>query len=196
MVYGYARVSTTRQAVQGNSLEDQVAKLMEAGAQEIISDTYSGTTTERPNFSKLLECLQTGDKLVITKLDRFARTAVEGGAIIKALHERGVTVHVLNMGVADDTPMGKLMVSMLLAFAEFERDQIVERTQTGKAVARANGKRVDGRPKKFKPEQIEHAIELLEGHSFTEVERLTGISKSTLIRESRKRKAEKMMEQE
>ena len=196
MVYGYARVSTTRQAVQGNSLEDQVAKLMEAGAQEIISDTYSGTTTERPNFSKLLDCLQTGDKLVITKLDRFARTAVEGGAIIKVLHERGVTVHVLNMGVADDTPMGKLMVSMLLAFAEFERDQIVERTQMGKAVARANGKRVDGRPKKFKPEQIEHAMELLEGHSFTEVERLTGISKSTLIRESRKRKAEAMMEQE
>lgn len=70
--------------------------------------------------------------------------------------------------------MGKLMITVMLAFAEYERDIIVERTQTGKAVARANGKRVDGRPKKFKPEQIAHALEMLEdGRSYTEVEKLT-----------------------
>ena len=81
------------------------------------------------------------------------------------------------------------MITVMLAFAEYERDMIVERTQTGKAVVRANGKRVDGRPKKFKSEQISHALEILEdGRSYTEVEKLTGISKSTLIRAVRQKK--------
>lgn len=81
------------------------------------------------------------------------------------------------------------MITVMLAFAEYERDMIVERTQTGKAVVRANGKRVDGRPKKFKLEQIAHALEILEdGRSYTEVEKLTGISKSTLIRAVRQKK--------
>ena len=77
------------------------------------------------------------------------------------------------------------MVTMLLAFAEFERDMIVERTQSGKAIARSNGKRVDGRPKKYKPDQMRHALELLEDNSYSEVEKMTGISKSTLIRAAR-----------
>ena len=85
--------------------------------------------------------------------------------------------------------MGMLMITVMLAFAEYERNIIVERTQTGKAVARANGKRVDGRPKKFKPEQIAHALE--DGRSYTEAEKLTGISKSTLIRAVRKKKMER-----
>ncbi len=195
MIYGYARVSTVRQMKNGNSLEDQVAKLKEAGALEVVCDSYTGTKMERPEFSALLDRLQPGDKLIVTKLDRFARTAVEGGAIVKELHEKGVTIHILNMGIADNTPMGKLMVTMLLAFAEFERDMIVERTQAGKAIARADGKRVDGRPKKFKPEQMEHAMQLLADNSFTEVERMTGISKSTLIRESRRRKADTIAKQ-
>lgn len=188
MIYGYARVSTVKQMKNGNSIDEQKAKLIEAGAQEIIIDSYTGTKMERPNFTALLERLQPGDKLIVTKLDRFARTAVEGGAIVKALHEKGVTIHILNMGIADNTPMGRLMVTMLLAFAEFERDMIVERTQGGKDIARANGKRVDGRPKKYKPEQMTHALALLEDHSYTEVEKMTGISKSTLVRETRKTK--------
>lgn len=190
MIYGYARVSTVRQMRSGNSIEEQVARLEEAGAQEIVTDSYTGTKMERPQFTELLSRLQPGDTLIVTKLDRFARTAVEGGAIVKALHEKGVTIHILNMGIADSTPMGKLMVTMLLAFAEFERDMIVERTQNGKAIAKANGKRVDGRPKKYKPEQMEHAMGLLaSGNSYTAVERMTGISKSTLIREVRERRA-------
>lgn len=196
MIYGYARVSTTKQMKDGNSIEDQVAKLKEAGAQEIICDSYTGTTTARPNFTKLLDRLQQGDTLMVTKLDRFARSAVEGGTIVQELHDKGIKIHILNMGIADDTGMGKLIVTMLLAFAEFERDMIVERTQSGKAIARANGKRVDGRPKKFNPAQVEHAMKLLEeGNSFTEVERMTGISKSTLTREKRNRKAKELREQ-
>ena len=190
MIYGYARVSTAHQMKDGNSLDDQRAKLKEAGAQEIFEDSFTGTKIERPRFSELIERLASGDMLIVTKLDRFARTAADGAKLVQKLVNDGVTVNILNMGKADNTPMGKLMVTIMLAFAEYERDMIVERTQSGKAVARANGKRVDGRPKKFKPEQTGHALELLEaGNSYTEVERLTGISKSTLIRAMRARKA-------
>ena len=112
MVYGYARVSTAKQ-VKGNSLEEQKTALMNAGASEIIEDKYTGTTVDRPNFRSLCEQLQAGDKLIVTKLDRFARTAVEGGALVKELMEKGVIIHILNMGVADNTPMGKLMITMV-----------------------------------------------------------------------------------
>ena len=190
MIYGYARVSTVKQSKNGNSLDEQRELLTAAGAQEIVTDSYTGTKMERPAFTELLNRLQEGDKLIVTKLDRFARTAVEGGVIVKELHERGVTIHILNMGIADNTPMGRLMVTMLLAFAEFERDMIVERTQAGKAIAREKGIRVDGRPKKFTPAQMAHAMQLLdEGNSFTCVAELTGISKATLTRARREQKA-------
>lgn len=138
MIYGYARVSTKGQDRYGNSLQDQMEKLQAAGCEKIFHDSFTGTKMERPEFSKLMELLRAGDVLVVTKLDRFARTAADGAKTVQALHDRGVEVHVLNMGRADNTPMGKLMVTMLLAFAEFERDMIVERTSTGKIIARAN----------------------------------------------------------
>lgn len=186
MVYGYMRVSTAKQAKDGYSLNDQREKLIEAGAKEIVQDVYTGTKMERPNLAKLIEKLEDGDTLVVCKLDRFARTAAEGATTIKILMDKGVTVNVLNMGKVDDTPMGRLLMNVLLSFAEFERDMIVERTQTGKAVARESGIRVDGRPLKFTEVQREHAKELLRnGNSYTKVEALTGISKSTLIRINR-----------
>lgn len=189
MVYGYARVSTVTQGRNGNSLQEQAERLKAAGADEIVQDVFTGTKIDRPSFAKLLAKLESGDTLIVTKLDRFARTAIEGGQIVKELHERGVTINILNMGIADNTPMGRLMVNMLLAFAEFERDMIVERTQAGKAVARSNGIRVDGRPKKFTSLQIEHALSLLDnGNSYSRVEALTGISKSTIIRARRAQK--------
>lgn len=187
MIYGYGRVSSIGQGKHGNSLADQEERLLAAGAQEIVCDTFTGTKMDRPELAKLLARLQSGDKLIVTKLDRFARTAVEGVQTVQDLHRRGVAVQVLNMGMVDESPMGKLTLTIMLAFAEFERDMIVERTQAGKAIARANGKRVDGRPKKYSPQQMSHAMELLAaGNSYTQVEAMTGISKSTLIREKRK----------
>lgn len=187
MIYGYARVSTIGQGRKGNSLEEQRQQLEEAGAQAIVCDVYTGTKIERPRFTALLADLRAGDTLMVCKLDRFARTATEGAQTVQELQRRGVVVHVLNMGRLDDTPMGRLMVTMLLAFAEFERDMIVERTQSGKAAARAKGQRVDGRPPKYSGDQISHALQLLEdGNSYTAVEKMTGISKSTLTRARRK----------
>ena len=190
MIYGYARVSTAKQASKGNSLEEQKQALRDAGApdENIISDQYTGTKMDRPNFSALLNKLQLGDKLIVTKLDRFARTAVDGGMIVQELRKRGVIIHILNMGLIDDTPMGKLLVTVLLAFAEFERDMIVERTQAGRESAREKGIRVDGRPPKYPRPQMDHAMELLSEYSYSEVARRTGISRSTLTREKRRRK--------
>ena len=138
MIYGYARVSTKGQDRYGNSLQDQEAQLRGAGCEVIYHDSFTGTKMERPEFSKLLSLLRPGDTLVVTKLDRFARTAADGAKAVQSLVTQGVNVHILNMGKADHTPMGKLLITVLFAFAEFERDMIVERTAAGKAVARAN----------------------------------------------------------
>lgn len=190
MIYGYARVSTTKQMKNGNSLTDQESMLRKAGAEIIVSDDFTGTKMDRPEFSKLLNELKEGDTLIVTKLDRFARTVVEGVSTIRELIERGVKVNILNMGTVENTPTGKVTLTVMMAFAEFERDMIVERTQAGKAVARAAGKRVDGRPKKFPKKYIEEALKRLEnGESYTEVADDTKISKSTLIRAMRERKA-------
>lgn len=149
MIYGYARVSTAGQSRDGNSLEDQAQKLRSAGCEEIYHDAYTGTKMDRPEFTVLMAKLANGDRLVVTKLDRFARTTAGGIETIRELLGRGVSIHILNMGLIDNTPTGRLIVSVLLAFAEFERDMIVERTSAGKAVAKATkaGFR-EGRPEK------------------------------------------------
>lgn len=136
MIYGYARVSTRGQERDGNSIEDQEKRLRAEGCGRIFRDSYTGTKMDRPGFAELLRTVKRGDKIVVTKLDRFARNTAGGIETIQGLLQRGVMVHILNMGLIDDTPTGKLMVTMLLAFAEFERDMIVERTRAGKAVAR------------------------------------------------------------
>ena len=151
MIYGYARVSTKGQARDGNSLESQTTSLVEAGAEKIFCDSFSGKKIDRPEFDILKNTLVPGDKLIVTKLDRFARSAADGIRLIESLIEKGVVVHVLNIGIMDNTPTGKLIRNIMLSFAEFERDMIVERTQEGKAIAREKGIRVDGRPKKNVP---------------------------------------------
>ncbi|KAA9017981.1 recombinase family protein [Niallia endozanthoxylica] len=181
MKYGYARVSTHQQ-----DLESQLQTLENEGCDKIYSEKFTGTKTDRPKFQELLSILKENDTLVVTKLDRFARTTAEGINTVKELFERGVKVHVLNMGLVEDTPTGRLILNVMLAFAEFERDMIVERTQEGKAIAKQKADFREGRPNKYSRKQIEHALQLLESNSYKQVESLTGISKSTLIRAKRK----------
>lgn len=185
MVYGYCRVSTKGQ-LDGNSIEEQTQTIKGRYTDvEIIIESYSGVK-DRPIFNSLLEKLQSDDILVVTKLDRFCRTTKEGLTYIDNLMNKGVRIHILNMGLIEDTPMGRLIVTNLLAFAEFERAMIIERTQGGKAIAKNNPNFREGRPNKFGKEQINLAMRLLESHTYKEVESMTGISKSTLIRAKRK----------
>ena len=183
MIYGYARVSTRGQAKDGNSLEVQVNSLKANGAEKVYQDSFTGTKMERPNLQHLLKIIQSGDTLVVTKLDRFARSVSQASGLITQLIDKGVTVNVLNLGILSNDSVSTLMRNVLLAFAQFERDMIVQRTQEGKAVAKQNPSFREGRPKKYKPQQVAHALDLLfEGKTYREVEALTGISKSTLIR--------------
>lgn len=187
MIYGYARVSTATQSRDGNSLEEQSAALVSYGCQEIITESFTGKTMDRPKFQELLNRLQANDTLVVCKLDRFARTAIEGVQTVKELFERGIKVHILNMGLIENTLTGNLILTVMLAFAEYERGMIVERTQMGKAAARQNPNFRDGRPKKYSSAQIALALDLLnDGKTYREVENMTGISKSTLLRAKKK----------
>ena len=180
MKYGYARVSTTNQ-----DLEAQKQLLEKENCDIIYSEKFTGRKADRPKFQELLEKLEKDDILVVTKLDRFARSTVDAIKIIEKLFEKGVKVHVLNMGIVENTPTGRLIFNIMSAFAEFEQDMIVERTQEGKAIARQREDFRDGRPKKFGKKHIENALKLLETHSYKEVVETTGISKSTLIRAKR-----------
>ncbi|WP_179139792.1 recombinase family protein [Bacillus sp. CDB3] len=179
--YGYARVSTLNQ-----DLESQIQMLEKEGCEKIYSEKFTGTKFDRPKFQELLSVIENGDSLVVTKLDRFARSTEHAIQTIKMLFDKGVKVHILNMGIVEDTPTGRLMFNIMSAFAEFERDMIVERTQEGKAIAKLNPNFKEGRPKKYNKEQMEHALNLLETESYRKVERKTGISVSTLQREKRK----------
>lgn len=188
MVYGYARVSTLNQAKEGNSLKIQEESLKKAGAEKVYSDVYSGTSSERPKLNALLGEIKSGDTLIITRLDRIARNAVNGFELVQKLLNDNITVNVLNMGIMDNSPTGVLVTQMMLAYAEFERNITVERIQEGKRKARESGRLIEGRPKKYTAKQIEHALSLCETLPVSEVVQLTGISRSTLFRAKSKKK--------
>lgn len=192
MKYGYTRVSSIVQ-LKGNSLEEQTRELLSAGVKEedIISEQCSGKSAERPKFKALLLKLSPGDELVCCKLDRFARNAEDGLRIVRELSEREVTVNILNIGRIDTTAAGKLLLTVMLAFAEFERTMILERTAAGKAIAKTKAGYREGRPP-VNPLVIDHALELLETHSYNEVCAMTNVSKSTLQRYARKKKDEEI----
>ncbi|WP_413306011.1 recombinase family protein [Bacillus sp. 1P10SD] len=177
MKYGYCRVSTL-----GQDLNVQIERLQAEGCDKIIEEKFTGTKLERPKFSKLVKELTEGDTLVVTKLDRLARNVREGIDVVEELFNKGVRVHVLNVGLLENTTMGRFFLQTMLAVAEMERNIIVERTQEGKALAKQREDFREGRPRKFKKAQIEHALKLLETNSYMQVENITGISKSTLIR--------------
>lgn len=190
MKIGYARVSTRGQARDGNSLEAQEEALLNAGAEKVYKEAFTGTRVDRPELQKALSKLKSGDTLIVTKLDRIARSASKGSELVTDLLNRGVKVHILNMGLLDNSPAGKLVLTVMLAFAEFERDLIVDRTQEGRMMARLNNPDYrEGRKPKYTPRQIENALQMLRTNSYREVESITGISKSTLARAKRKQKA-------
>ena len=182
-IYGYARVSTQQQ-----ELESQLQALEQEGATVIYQEKFTGTKTDRPELNKLLEKLQDGDMLIVTKLDRLARNTKEGIVLVEKLFAKNIKVRVLNIGLLENTSMGRFFLQTLLAVAEMERNTIIERTQEGKAIARQNADYREGRKKVYSKKQLDHAIGLLETNSYNQVADLTGISKSTLIREVKKRR--------
>lgn len=188
MIYGYARVSTKSQ-INNNSFEEQSGEILSKyPTAEIKLEQYSGKTTDRPILNALICDLQGGDVVVVTKLDRLARSTTEGIKLIQDLFIKGVSVHILNIGLLEDTPCGKFFITTLLAVAELERTQIVERTQRGKEIARTKDGFKEGRPRKYNDDYLKNAVKLLESHSYAKVSKMTGMSKSTLQRAKRELK--------
>ncbi|EMF0128657.1 recombinase family protein [Enterococcus hirae] len=156
--YGYARVSTKNQFNHETYL-NQFEKLKNEGILEenIYFDNYSGKSAkDRENLNKLLDLAVDGDTVVITKLDRLARNASDALEIAEQLNKKGVKLHILNMGLIDNSPIGKLMYTVFSAFSEFERDLIVERMQEGKEYKRKHDPDFrDGRKSKLNTKQLE-----------------------------------------
>lgn len=143
----YCRVSTANQFTE-NQVQEVKAAGFDVQATRVIEETISGSTAakERPGFQKLLERMETGDVLIVTKLDRLGRNAMDVRHTVEHLATTGIRVHCLALGGVDLTSAaGKMTMQVLGAVAEFERDLLIERTQQGLIRAKAEGKKL-GRP--------------------------------------------------
>jgi DNA invertase Pin-like site-specific DNA recombinase len=187
-LYGYARVSTSDQ-----SLVAQIQALEQAGAVNIFKDMATGKNNDREGLKALLNVLTEGDTLIVSKMDRMARNVKEGIALIDELTKKGVKLHVLNMGLFDNTATSKLLRNILLSVAEWEREMILERQREGIAIAKANGK-YRGKPKKYTDRNpaLIHAIELFKnratnGKTVKEICEITKVSRASLYDICKKR---------
>ncbi len=176
--YGYARVST-----KGQTLDAQHAQLTEAGAEKIFSEKESGAKTDRKALAKALKTLEPGDVLLVSRLDRLARSTMDLLNTLDTIAKAGAGFRSLADTWCDtSTAHGKLMLTILAGLAEFERTLILTRTGEGRVLAKARGVRF-GRKPKLTPFQVQQAKQLGEqGYSQTEIGRLLGVSHQTIGR--------------
>jgi DNA invertase Pin-like site-specific DNA recombinase len=182
--FGYGRVSTGQQTTENQRLElEQAGYLIETGfwfADDGISGKVSAS--QRPAFIKLKEQIRSGETLVVSKLDRLGRDAIDVLQTVKELGAKGVKVIVHQLGNTDLTsPAGKLLLMMLSAVAEMERDLLVERTQAGLARAKAEGKILGRPPKTNKIQRTEIISKLQIGVSVSAVAREYAVSRASII---------------
>src|SRR5215218_625323 len=182
--FAYLRVSTTGQTTD-NQLQELAAAGFKVEPRRVVTETVSGNvaTAQRRGFTRLLDRLEAGDVLVVTKLDRLGRNVMDVGSTVAKLAELGVRVHCLALGGVDLTSsMGKLKMNVINAVAEFERDLLVERTQAGLRRAKAEGKAL-GRPLSLTDDQ-RRAVEqrLGEGATVSALAREFNTSRNTIMR--------------
>jgi DNA invertase Pin-like site-specific DNA recombinase len=177
-VIGYARVSTTEQ-----NLDLQLTALKSAGAARTFADNgVSGSTVERPQLFKALDRLEAGDVLTVWKLDRLGRNSRHVLDVIENIRERGAGFRSLTEGLDTTGPMGTAMLTIMAAFAQLERDTMIERTRAGLAAAAANN-RHGGRPRKVDTAAAARAKELKDkGISASEIGKMLGVSRATVYR--------------
>jgi len=183
-VFAYCRVSTTDQTTENQRLE-----ILAAGfaieARRLIAESISGSVAakERPGFIKLMDRMESGDVLVVTKLDRLGRNAMDVRASVEQLAKSGVRVHCLALGGVDLTsPAGKMTMQVIAAMAEFERDLLIERTQSGIIRAKAAGKPF-GRPPTLNAEERATVLNRLDaGISIAQIAREFKTTRQTIMR--------------
>ena len=184
----YARVSTAEQTPENQIREIEAAGFavdQDKRKQRIVAECISASVaaSERPGFSKLLDRMESGDVLIVTKLDRLGRNAMDVRATVERLAVDGVRVYCLALGGVDlNSSAGKMTMQVLCAVAEFERDLLIERTQAGLARAKAEGT-VMGRPSALSTEQQEDARRrLAQGATVSELARVYKTSRTTIQR--------------
>ena len=183
-VFAYARISTTGQTTE-NQLQEIAAAGFAIEPRRVVSETISGSEAiaRRRGFGRLLDRLETGDVLVVTRLDRLGRDAIDVSSTVGRLAEMGVRVHCLALGGMDLTSSaGRMTMGVINAVAQFERDLLIERTQSGLARARKEGKRI-GRPPSLDPARRAGILEGLDrSESLSGLARRYGTSRQTIMR--------------
>jgi DNA invertase Pin-like site-specific DNA recombinase len=178
MIKGYARVST-----DGQTLEAQQEALRTAGATQVFSEKQSGIETDRAALARCLASLEPGDIVVVTKLDRLARSTRDLLNTLDAIAKAGATFRSLGDGWADTTtPHGKLMITVLGGLAEFERFLILSRTAEGRSRAKARGVKFGRKPKLTKHQREEVLARIAQGETLTAIARSYNVSHMTISR--------------
>ena len=183
-VFAYCRVSTTDQTTQNQIIEIKAAGFA-IEVQRLIEESISGSVAakERPGFTKLIDRMESGDILVVTKLDRLGRNAMDVRATVEQLASLGVRVHCLALGGVDLTsPAGKMTMQVIAAVAEFERDLLLERTQSGINRAKAAGKQFGRPPALTMAERTAVLERLAAGINVTELAREFKTTRQTIMR--------------
>ncbi len=182
--FAYARVSSMEQDTQNQLLEIEVAGF-HVEPHRIITETISGSIAiaKRPEFTRLLDKMEQGDVLIVTKLDRLGRDAIDVASTVTRLDELGIRVHCLALGGVDLTSSaGKLTMGVINAVAQFERDLLIERTQSGLARAKAEGKKL-GRPKALSTKDQKKVLTALtQGETVASIARQFNTSRQTIMR--------------
>ncbi|EFF5187905.1 recombinase family protein (plasmid) [Escherichia coli O157:H7] len=183
-IFAYCRVSTLEQTTENQRREIESAGF-NVRPQRIIEEQISGSVaaSERPGFNRLLDRLESGDVLIVTKLDRLGRNAMDIRKTVEQLTESGIRVHCLALGGVDLTsPAGKMTMQVISAVAEFEQDLLLERTYSGIARARDAGKRF-GRPPVLNEEQTQKVLERIKsGASISAIAREFRTTRQTILR--------------
>ncbi|TES68166.1 recombinase family protein [Burkholderia cepacia] len=182
--FAYARVSTSDQTAT-NQLREIESAGFSVDKRRIVTESISGSVSanQRPGFAELLLKMEEGDVLIVTKLDRLGRNAMDVRATVEALAERSIRIHCLALGGVDLTSAaGRMTMQVLSAVAEFERDLLIERTQAGIARAKVEGKAI-GRPSALsKQQQDKVRQQLSEGSSVAHLSKMYGTSRQTIMR--------------
>jgi putative DNA-invertase from lambdoid prophage Rac len=183
-VFAYCRVSTAEQTTD-NQIQEIAASGFQIDSRRIITETVSGSVAsmERKGFLTLLNKLESGDVLVVTKLDRLGRNAMDVRATVERLASVEVRVHCLALGGADlASPAGKMTMGVIAAVAEFERDLLIERTQSGLTRAKSQGKKL-GRPSSLEANEIKLVEQgLAKGETVAALARAYGTSRQSIMR--------------
>jgi DNA invertase Pin-like site-specific DNA recombinase len=189
MIYGYCRVATKRKQDMAHlDRQAEEIKLMHNDA-DIICDIFTKSKGSSCILDDLIAKTKIGDTIIVTELDRLARSTEEVVRIIRELLLKNVNVHVLDIGLIKNDDQGRFFIKTLSAIIDMERAMVKERVSMGKLEAKSKPGFKEGRPKKFTPQQIDYALSLvMSGMSYRKAEDVTGISKSTLIRAMRNRK--------